>query len=107
MLYGCSDSTPGHPPGIWMRTAPQPWGPWSEPQTIDTGGGPYAPYLVPGWITGTPATTTARPTSTFYYTVSSFKPYGVVIRQSTIDYGTVLGTPGKPGKPGCTGTKCT
>ncbi len=105
MLYNCSDRAPGHPPGIWMRTAPQPWGPWSEPQTIDTGNGPYAPYLVPGWITGTAATATARATSTFYYTVSSFKPYGVSIMRTTVEYGTPV-LPPKPGKPGCTGTKC-
>lgn len=105
MLYNCSDRAPGHPPGIWMRTAPQPWGPWSEPHTIDTGNGPYAPYLVPGWITGTAATATARATSTFYYTVSSFKPYGVSIMRTTVEYGTPV-LPPKPGKPGCTGTKC-
>lgn len=34
MLYNCKDSTPQNPAGIWMRTAPEPWGPWSAPQTI-------------------------------------------------------------------------
>lgn len=35
MLYNCKDNRPGHPNGIWMRTAPEPWGPWtSQPQTI-------------------------------------------------------------------------
>lgn len=33
MLYNCKDDTP-LPAGIWMRTAPAPQGPWSEPQTI-------------------------------------------------------------------------
>jgi hypothetical protein len=105
MLYNCADSAPGHPRGIWMRTAPQPWGPWSKPQTIDTGDGPYAPYFVPGWITGTAPTATARATSTFYYTVSSFKPYGVSIMRTTVAYGAPV-IAGKPGKPGCIGTKC-
>ncbi len=34
MLYNCADSTTANPAGIYMRTAPQPWGPWSSPQTI-------------------------------------------------------------------------
>jgi len=34
MLYNCGDSTTAHPAGIYMRSAPQPWGPWSPPQTI-------------------------------------------------------------------------
>lgn len=34
MLYNCADNTTGHPNGIYMRTAANPWGPWSAPQTI-------------------------------------------------------------------------
>jgi Domain of unknown function (DUF4185) len=34
MLYNCRDNTTAQPNGIWMRTAPDPWGPWSKPQTI-------------------------------------------------------------------------
>ena len=36
MLYHCKQSTQphGHPNGIFMRTAPHPWGPWSAPTTI-------------------------------------------------------------------------
>ena len=34
MLYECDLSTPSNPAGIWMRTATQPWGPWSSPQTV-------------------------------------------------------------------------
>jgi hypothetical protein len=34
MLYECKNDTPANPHGIWMRTASQPWGPWSPPQTI-------------------------------------------------------------------------
>lgn len=106
MLYNCADNTPEHPPGIWMRTAPQPWGPWSAPQTIDHGGGPYAPYFIAGWTTGTSATAAAAATSTFYYTVSSFKPYGVVIMKTTVKWGYPLPLPPKPAPPSCKGTKC-
>ena len=34
VLYDCRESTRGHPHGIYMRTAAQPWGRWSSPQTI-------------------------------------------------------------------------
>jgi hypothetical protein len=35
MLYDClTNNTPTNPHGIWMRTAAQPWGPWSAPQTV-------------------------------------------------------------------------
>ncbi len=34
MLYNCTDATAANPAGIYMRTAPLPWGPWSSPQTI-------------------------------------------------------------------------
>ena len=79
MLYDCSDETPQNLPGIYMRTAEQPWGPWSAPQTIfnakrDNGvcvfiysdssgpcpnpggqtaaGGNYAPYFIAPLTTG-------------------------------------------------------
>jgi hypothetical protein len=36
MLYRCQERDPpaGLPNGIYMRTAPNPWGPWSSPTTI-------------------------------------------------------------------------
>jgi hypothetical protein len=34
MLYDCDDASAGHPAGIYLRTAPNPWGPWSPPQTV-------------------------------------------------------------------------
>ena len=34
MLYDCDDASVGHPAGIYLRTAPNPWGPWSSPQTV-------------------------------------------------------------------------
>jgi hypothetical protein len=109
MLYNCLDSSPGHPRGIWMRTAPQPWGPWSAPQTIfnpqtdgycvimdkpscpppyNVGtGGEYGPYFVAGWTTGTSAGHGRAATTTIYYTVDTFVPYGQVIEESTISGG--------------------
>jgi hypothetical protein len=43
MLYECPSDTPG---GIYMRSAPQPWGPWSPPQVI------YSPTPDPTTMTG-------------------------------------------------------
>lgn len=114
MLYSCSNRTRPNLGGIWMRLAEQPWGPWSAPQTIfnaerDGGlchfihravngqnptpcddlspperqaqsGGNYAPYLISRFTTGDEA----RGTSTFYYTMSTWNPYGQVIVKSTI-----------------------
>lgn len=34
MLYNCRNTTPTTLPGISMRTAEWPWGPWSAPQTV-------------------------------------------------------------------------
>src|SRR5579864_1938896 len=34
MLYDCTDRTSANLPGIYMRFADNPWGPWSPPQTI-------------------------------------------------------------------------
>jgi hypothetical protein len=106
MLYNCTDDSGANPRGIWMRTAPQPWGPWSAAQTVfsskkdgfcvvidNTGcpapyngdaGGDYGPYFIDGWTTGSAATAKAAATSTFYYTVDTFHPYGQVIEKSTI-----------------------
>jgi hypothetical protein len=125
LLYQCNenDPLPGHPNGIFMRTADHPWGPWSAPTTIfnpepdpqtmsgycyfiylpgktcPTGtpnahladsqhrlGSYYGPYFVANWTTGTradPATST-RATTTIYYTLDTFDPYGQLIMRSTI-----------------------
>jgi hypothetical protein len=112
MLYNCADRTAGNLSGIYMRTAPHPWGPWSPAQTIfnpvrDHGycsfihrggsplcdhlstssqsGGGYAPYFLAGWTTGTPATATTPATSTFYYTLSTWIPYTQVIMKTTVE----------------------
>ncbi len=34
MLYNSANNSATNPRGIFMRYAPQPWGPWSPPQTI-------------------------------------------------------------------------
>ncbi len=114
MLYSCANHTRSNLGGIWMRLAEKPWGPWSDPQTVfnakrDGGlchfihravdvqnpeacdnlsppqrhaqsGGNYAPYLIPRFTSGDEA----RGSSTFYYTMSTWNPYGQVIMKSTI-----------------------
>lgn len=153
MLYHCKE-TPApadHPNGIYMRTAPNPWGPWSSPttifdpdpdqgtrsgycyfiystQTFDTSnldgypkcpagspnstladsrkhvGNYYGPYFVANWTTGTFGTPTRRGSTTIYYTLDTFDPYGQLIMRSTI-----LGPPvpvvTKP-NPHCKGETC-
>jgi len=113
MIYNCADNTPGHRFGIWMRTAANPWGPYSAPQTIfnpgrDRGycyfihyskcpkGSPnpansgshdgfyYAPYFIADWMSGTTGTAARAATSTLYYTLSTWNPYGEVILESKI-----------------------
>ena len=106
MLYDCSDETPLNLRGIYMRTAKQPWGPWSAPQTIfnatrdhgicvfiysdSTGacpnpggqtaaGGNYAPYFISPLTTGD-----GNGTSTFFWTMATFDPYTQMIMKTTI-----------------------
>ncbi|MBV8084637.1 MAG: DUF4185 domain-containing protein [Chloroflexi bacterium] len=121
MLYDCHDETQANPAGILMRTAQQPWGPWSGPQTIfnserdggachfihkapqpgatpcdnlsSTGitgdnrvsesGGPYAPFFISRFTTGD----ANKGTSTFYWTLATWNPYGQVIMASNIQLG--------------------
>jgi Domain of unknown function (DUF4185) len=128
MLYRCNeDPVPtGHPNGIYMRTAANPWGPWSAPTTIfnpspdsntESGlcyfiystkiascanlpdedesliadsktkprpGGDYGPYFVANWTTGNTGSLSVRATTTIYYTLDTFDPYGQLIMRSTI-----------------------
>jgi len=123
MIYNCADDTAAHPFGVWMRTAPNPWGPYSAPQTIfnpirdhgycyfihsngacpngspnptnsDHGVGEYyAPFFIANWTTGTFATRTEAATSTLYYTLSTWNPYGVVILKSAIRASLPIVTP--------------
>ncbi len=122
MLYNSSNNTAANPRGIWMRTSAHPWGPWSAPQTIfnairDSGlcrfmhravnaqnplcdslsgsdrlgesGGDYAPYFISRFTTGD----STRAVSTFYYAMSTWNPYEVVIMQSTIQGSSPAGVP--------------
>jgi hypothetical protein len=62
------------PPG-----APNP--PQGKPHAQS--GGNYGPYFIAGWTTSSTAADGGA-TSTFYYTIDTFVPYGVVIEKSTI-----------------------
>jgi len=114
MLYNCLNDTPTHPRGIYMRYASQPWGPWSEAQTIfnpDTDGGychfihravnaqnpttcdnlsdpgrldVYGGEYAPYFISRFTTGDAAGTTSTFYYTLSTWNPYTEVIMKSNI-----------------------
>jgi hypothetical protein len=131
MLYHCNEPDPpaGRPNGIYMRTAPNPQGPWSAPTTIfnpapdpatrsgycffiyskETKANPdgkpkctdpafdaaladrnnqlgayYGPYFVANWTTGTYGTASTRATTTIYYTLDTYDPYGQLIMRSTI-----------------------
>ena len=94
------------PRGIAMRSAKQPWGPWSEATVVfgpgrDAGyghfmhapgaedavsdpgreqewGGEYGPYLIPRFFTGDQATTT------IFYTMSTWNPYQVVLMRTDL-----------------------
>ncbi len=125
MLYNSADNSASNPHGIWMRTAKNPWGPWSAPQTIfnpatDNGlcyfihravtnaqpacdslsgtnrlaiqGGDYAPYFIDRFTTGD----AAQGTSTFFFVMSTWNPYEVVIMQSSIQVAPVVDTAGIP-----------
>ena len=113
MLYLCTNYTRTTLGGIQMRLAEQPWGPWTELQTIfnakrDGGlchfihravtpdqpacddltpparakvqGGTYGSYIMSLFTTGDEA----RGTSTFYYVMATWTPYGQVIMKTTI-----------------------
>ncbi|HUI89666.1 MAG TPA: DUF4185 domain-containing protein [Anaerolineales bacterium] len=114
MLYNCLNDTPSNPRGIYMRYAAQPWGPWSEAQTIFnpvTDGG-YCHFIhravsaqnptacdnlsdpgrldvfggeyAPYFISRFTTGDRAGTTSTFYYTLSTWNPYTEVIMKSTV-----------------------
>jgi Domain of unknown function (DUF4185) len=133
VLYHCKEAAPigGHPNGIYMRSAPNPWGPWSAPTTIfvpsadpntrsgycffiysdqtesaknPTGsslcspswpnasladmqkhaGDYYGPYFVANWTTGTSQEGLKPASTTIYYTLDTYDPYGQIIMRSTI-----------------------
>jgi len=113
MLYNCNNPTATQPRGIYMRTAQQPWGPWSAPQTIfnpqrdggycnfihravtnaqaqcDNLAGPnllgdYGGDYGPYVLNRYTTGDTARGTSIIDYTVSTWIPYTIVVLQSTL-----------------------
>jgi len=114
MLYNCLNDSPTHPRGIYMRYASQPWGPWSDAQTIfspSTDGG-YCHFIhravnaqnpkacdnlsdpgrldvfggeyAPYFISKFTTGDPAGTSSTFYYTLSTWNPYTEVIMKTTI-----------------------
>lgn len=126
VLYQCNESpTPAaNANGIYMRSAKDPWGPWSAPTTIfnpatdqatmsgfcyfiyrhsgcpaklktidaalregkkGRNGAYYGPYFVANWATGTTGTASKQGTTTIYYTLDTFDPYGQLIMRSTIN----------------------
>lgn len=112
MLYNCLDDTPTNPRGVYMRTALQPWGPWSAAQTIfgPTRDGGYCHFIHRAPTTQNPTpcdnvsdpgrqdvnggeygpyiisrfTTGGAAESTIYYALSTWNPYAVVIMKSSI-----------------------
>jgi Domain of unknown function (DUF4185) len=113
MLYNCADATPANPRGVYIRTAPQPWGPWSAPQTLfnaERDGG-YCNFIHravtnalaqcdnlagpnqmgdnggdygPYVLARYTTGDAAKSITTIYYTVSTWIPYTEVILQSTL-----------------------
>lgn len=103
MLYNCIN-----PNGIVMRTSPQPWGPWSEPELImdpfkdgygqfmhvswddkridlfsdpnrhPRGAGVYGPYIIKRFCSGD------AQSCNIYYTMSTWNPYQVVLMGSLV-----------------------
>jgi hypothetical protein len=75
-------------------------------RTNRTYGTYYGPHFVANWTTGHAETNILPATSTFYYTLDTYYPYGQVIFHSTIEGPSPPKTPPKPGPPTCKGTKC-
>lgn len=113
MLYNSTNNSTLNPRGIYMRVAPQPWGPWSAPQTIfnpvrDDGlcffihravtpSQPACDSLSgasrldvaggsygPFFISRFTSGDSVRGTSTFFYIMSTWNPYNTVIMKSSI-----------------------
>jgi len=113
MLYNSANNTTANPHGIWMRSSQYPWGPWSPPQTVFNpgrdsgfchfihravtptlpicdslsgaarladGGGDYSPYFISRFTTGD----SIGRTSTFYFVMSTWNPYEVVIMKASV-----------------------
>jgi len=114
MIYDCTDQTPLNLPGIYMRTAQRPWGPWSAPQTIFNAGRDWGTcYFIhravdaqnpvacddlstagriglsggnyaPYFISPLTLGDKESATSTFYWTMATFNPYTQMIMKTTV-----------------------
>lgn len=64
---------------IELREAPEPWGPWSDPITVVTRGGPYTgcygAYLYPAFFENNG--------ETIYFNMSLWGPYNVFLMKAT------------------------
>jgi hypothetical protein len=107
LLYNCSNK-------INIRTAKYPWGPWTKPQVLfdprkDNGychfmhlswkeqhcdsvmdpgrenvsGGVYGPYQFAHFATGD--STAVNPSTTIYFTMSTWNPYNVVLMKAKLE----------------------
>jgi hypothetical protein len=107
MLYNCLD-----PRGIVLRSAPYPWGPWSEPSVIfdPAQDGGYCHFMHRAWEADpatrcdsvhdpgreaewggeygpyviSPYTKGDETKSTIYYLMSTWNPYNIVLMESTL-----------------------
>jgi hypothetical protein len=129
MLYNSTNNSPANLHGVYMRCSPQPWGPWSPPQTIfnpgrdngfcyfihravtptnpacdslsvagriGDGGGNYSPYFISRFTSGD----SVQGTSTFFFVMSTWNPYEVVIMKASIQAVTTAGVaPPDPAGP--------
>ncbi|HXP87410.1 MAG TPA: DUF4185 domain-containing protein [Bryobacteraceae bacterium] len=113
MLYNCLNKNATNPSGVYMRFAPQPWGPWGAPQTIfngdrdrghcffihravtatspacDQAGNPgredtEGGSYGPYFLSSFTTGNSANQTSTFYFMLSTWNPYIEVIMKATM-----------------------
>ena len=126
MLYNCTNDTPAHPRGIYMRFAEYPWGPWSDAQTIfnpvrDNGYcyfmhravTPQNPVACdslcgpdrmadpggdygPYFISRLTTGDMSTATSTFFFTIDTWNPYTQVIMKASIQRVPLADTAGIP-----------
>jgi hypothetical protein len=70
-------------------SGPNPCNPGTLPCSKQGKGSYYGPYIVPGWTT-VESPEAGVVTTTFYYTLDTFNPYGQWIMKSSITFGTPL-----------------
>ncbi len=113
MLYNSSNNTATNPRGIYMRYAAEPWGPWSQPQTIfnperdsglcyfihravnsthpacDSLSGPGrladgGGDYSPYFVSRFTTGDSVQMTSSFFFVMSTWNPYEVVLMKASI-----------------------